>query len=71
MRYSKENNIKVMVFSFWIMQSSSQSKESTTDHGGGDGKTEKEADADFENNAEFLRLLMRLDEQTRKRIGHK
>ena len=30
-----------------------------------------EADPDFKTNAEFLQLLMRLDEDTRERIGHK
>ena len=30
-----------------------------------------EADPDFKNNAEFLQLLMQLDEETRARIGHK
>ena len=30
-----------------------------------------ETDPDFKRNAEFLQLLMRLDENTRERIGHK
>ena len=30
-----------------------------------------EADPDFKTNAEFLQLLMGLDEDTRERIGHK
>ena len=30
-----------------------------------------EADPDFKTNAEFLKLLMQLDEKTRERIGHK